>query len=315
MKKALLLTTTAFLSLSAFGQTQIGNSDLEQWEAAPAGQEPVNWNSFMTASGSFSGFADVQIEQSSNVRPGSAGTVSARIWSRDAGFGVVANGNMTLGKINMGNITPSNPSNHNKTITGDPEFSEAITDMPDSIVFWVNFNPIDDTEMARVKATLHDDFDYLDPEDATSSTHVVAIAELNYDTTGGWERMSIPFNYSGPATTVEYILVTFTTNMSPGGGDPNDEVFIDDIELIYNPNSIEESQLANVNAFLNNETSEINFTFDDGVSGEYAIYDTSGKLINSGAMSAKVPFDAPQGIYIVNVRIGTSLKQFKVYNK
>lgn len=315
MKKALLLTTVTFLSLSAISQTQIGNSDLEQWESVSSGEEPVNWNSFMTASGGFSGFADVQIEQSTNVRPGSTGTTSARIWSRDAGFSVVANGNMTLGKINMGSITPSSASNHNKTITGDADFSEAITDMPDSIVFWVNFTPISNGEQARVKATLHDNYDYQDPEDATSSTHVVAIAEMNYGATNGWQRMALPFDYSGPATTVEYILVTFTTNMTPGGGDVDDEVFIDDIELIYNPNSVEESQLSEVNAFMNNETSELNFTFEEGSNGKYAVYDTSGKLINDGILSAKVLFDAPEGIYIVNVQMGTATKQFKVYNK
>ncbi len=315
MKKTLLFTTAALLSMTSIGQTQIGNSDLEAWESVSSGEEPVNWNSFMTASGGFSGFADVQIEPSTDVRPGSSGLTSARIWSRDAGFNVTANGNMTLGQINMGSFTASDPANHNKTVTGDADFSEAITDMPDSLVFWAKFTPITGGEIARVKATLHDNYDYKDPEDATSSSHVVATAELNYGETTGWERIAIAFDYSGPASTVEYILVTFTTNSTPGGGDPNDEVLIDDIELIYNPNSLEEAQLSNVNAFINNETREINFSYDADFDGEYAVYDMSGALVSSGMLLPTVPFDAPEGIYIVNVKMGTAVKQFKVYNK
>jgi hypothetical protein len=54
-------------------------------------------------------------------------------------------------------------------------------------------------------------------------------------TSGSWVRKSIPFSYSGPATSTQFILITFTTNMTPGGGADLDEILIDDIELIYNP--------------------------------------------------------------------------------
>lgn len=233
MKRILLFSLTAIFASNVSAQTQIGNSDMETWESVSSDFEPVNWNSFLSAQGSLTGFAANQIEESSDIRPGSTGTKSARIWTRDAGFNVKANGNVTLGRINMGSITPSNSDNHNISLTADPIFSEALTDTPDSIVFWVKYNAADGTSEARMKATLHDDYDYTDPETGTSADHVVATAVLNYSPTA-WTRMAIAFDYSGPATTNTYILVTFASNAVPGGGDVNDEVFIDDIELIYN---------------------------------------------------------------------------------
>lgn len=232
--KRILLITLIFSGINfSFGQQQIGNSDFENWEAVAGDEEPVNWNSFLTAQGTWSGAAANQIESSSDVRPGSTGTKSCRIWSRDAIF-TIANGNVTLGRINMGSTSPTNPANHNISLTANPDFSETLTDQPDSIVFWAKFTPNGGSGNARMKATLHDTYDYRDPEDAAASTHVIATAVLNYPSTGGnWVRFSVPFNYSGPACGNTHILVTFTTNETPGGGDEDDQVWIDDVELIY----------------------------------------------------------------------------------
>lgn len=313
MKQLLLVPSLAMLSFCGFTQTQIGNGDLENWESAPSGEEPVNWNSFMTAQGSFSGFADVQVEQSSNTRPGSAGATSARIWTRDAGFGVKANGNLTLGKINMGSVQASSSDNYNFTQTGNSDHSEAFTDMPDSIVFWVNYSA-DSQQEARMKATLHDDYDYRDPEDATSTTHVVASAELNYSPTGGWVRMAVAFDYSGPAVTVDYLLVTFASNATPGGGAVNDEVFIDDIELIYNPSSagLTEANEFPISVFMNNDKNELNFQVNGTEQGQFDVMDMTGAVILSGETRPTVPLNASTGIYLVNVQVGNESKQFKV---
>lgn len=315
MKKTLLFSAIA-ITTASFGQMQIGNSDMELWEAVSGSQEPVNWNSFLTAQGGFSGFAANQIEASSIVRPGSTGTKSARIWSRNAGFGVTANGNLTLGKINMGSATPANSANYNFSMTSDPNFSEALTDTPDSLVFWARFTPIDTVmSMARVKATLHDNYDYRDPEDATSSTHVVAIAELNYSkTSGAWKRFSVPFDYTGPATGNTHILITFTTNMTPGGGDPNDEVLIDDIQLIYNVNTISENVEEDVVVYLNNTTNEL--FFDQKLHNElYAIYNALGQKIQSGKVDGSVTFEHNSGVYFVHVETKEGTRAVQVFKK
>lgn len=319
MKQLLLLPSLALLSFAGLAQTQIGNSDFEQWESVSSGEEPVNWNSFMTAQGGFSGFADVQIEPSSDTRPGSTGITSARIWSRNAGFGVTANGNMTLGKINMGAIQASSTNNYNFSDTTTADHSEAFTDMPDSIVFWVKYSPNDLQEEARMKATLHDNYPYRDPEDATASNYVVATAELNYlHTNNQWVRKAVAFDYSGPASNVAYILVTFASNAVPGGGDPDDEVLIDDIELIYNSggsaNVAEEHQYP-VHVYMSNEAKTLEFKVDATTPANYEVYNMAGAQVMSGAIEPTVKFEAPSGVYIVNVATDFGVKRFKVYHQ
>lgn len=239
MKKTITVVMSLALTLFANAQTQIGNPGFEDWENVSGGSEPVNWNSFLTAGGPLTSFAANQLENSTDVRPGSTGSTSVKLRSRST-LGIIANGNITLGKINMGSTSPSNSANYNASVISDPNFSEVMTDRPDSLVFWVKYvpgsaNPSSGTNFARVKATIHDNYNYRDPEDAAASDHVVGTAVLNFPPTGGWVRKSIPFDYSGPATTPSYILITFTTNHEPGKGSANDFVWIDDVELIYVP--------------------------------------------------------------------------------
>lgn len=237
MKKIFTLVITLTASMALNAQTQIGNPGFENWESVSGGSEPVNWNSFLTASGSLTSFSANQIDESSDARPGSSGSKSVRVWSRHISLvNVVANGNITLGRINMGSSTASSSSNYNKSIISDANFSEVMTERPDSIVFWVKFTPNGHNGNARMKATIHDNYEYRDPEDAAAMPHVLGIAELNYPSTGGqWVRKSVPFNYTGPATSANFILLTFTTNENPGGGAGNDQVWIDDVELVYVP--------------------------------------------------------------------------------
>ena len=237
MIRKLLAFSTILFAFNGLTQTQIGNSGMETWTNLGAStEEPTNWNSFLSGQGGLSGFASQQVQRSTNVRAGATGTYSARVWAKST-LGIVANGNMTLGRINMGSSTPSSSSNYNISLQADANFSEAITDRPDSIVFWVRYTQAGGgVQNARMHAILHDGYDLRDPIDANSTSHVVATAALNYPATAGaWVRKSVPFVYSGAATTVSYILVTFTTNQTPGGGAANDEVLIDDVELIYVP--------------------------------------------------------------------------------
>lgn len=236
MKKIITLTLAITSSLALNAQTQIGNSGFENWENVTGGSEPVNWNSFLTASGSLNGQAENQLQNSTDIRPGSSGTRSVRLNSRSV-FGIVANGNLTVGQINMGNISATHTNNHNATRRNDPNHSEVMTERPDSIVFWAKFTPAGTHNgEARVKATIHDNNDYRDPENAAAQNYVVGTAELNFPKTDGlWVRKSVPFNYNGPATDAQFILITFTTNKNPGQGANNDYLWVDDVELVYVP--------------------------------------------------------------------------------
>jgi hypothetical protein len=312
MKRILLFTVLTFAGAYSFAQGQIGNGDMESWAT---NDEPDNWNSFLTASGTWSSFAGDQCEASSDVRPGSTGAASCKIFSNSV-LGTVANGNVTLGQIIMGSTTPTSPSNHNKTITADSDFSEALTDTPDSIAYWVKYTPNGGNENARMKATLHADYDYRDPEDAASANQVVATAVDNYPSTqGNWERHTIAFDYTAnPGLVNAYILVTFTTNEIGGQGNDNDVVLIDDVELIYNSNnnSIAENENDGITVAVNNTTGHVYFNSPNDLEGTYTLLNTLGQAIQSGEISDKVYLNAVSGIYFVHLKTKGKVYTFEI---
>ena len=52
--------------------------------------------------------------------------------------------------------------------------------------------------------------------------------------TGDWRLVNIPFNYTGTVDKAKAILVTVSTNATPGQGSNGDQVWIDDMALVYN---------------------------------------------------------------------------------
>lgn len=297
--KKVTIASFLFSSFSFFAQ-QIGNSNMELWDnVGQPTEEPTNWNSFKSATGGLSSFGSKQVQRSTSIRSGASGVYCARVWSLSTPLGVIANGNLTLGQINMGSSTPSSSSNYNFSKTTDPNFSEALTSSPDSLVFWVKYTAANANDSARVHAILHDNYDLRDPVDANSASHIVATAERNYvRTNGSWTRISVPFNYvvGSPAPTPSYILVTFTTNKTPGGGSNNDEVLIDDIELIYNSSvSITENK---------SESFYVNYNISSGLEifcheTNINVVDSRGVIIKNGKREDLKGLILTSGLYFV----------------
>lgn len=294
--------TFLLLSFSfSFAQAQqIENSTMEFWEnVGQATEEPINWNSFKTAQGSFTAFASQQVQRSTAIRSGATGQYCARIWSKST-LGIVANGNLTVGRINMGSTTANDPNNYNISLIATPEFSEPLTTSPDSLVFWVKYTAANASDSARVHAIIHDAYDLRDPLDANSTSHVVARAELNYPRTSGtWTRISVPFDYvvGSPAPTPELILVTFTTNKTPGGGSNNDEVLVDDIQLIYN-GSVGLISTENEPAFSAFYSSQ-NGLMINGEVAEISVISSEGKIQRKGTKEDVSGLKLNPGIYFI----------------
>jgi hypothetical protein len=298
MKKTVTLCFIAFSLSSLFAQQQIGNSNMEDWDNIGAStEEPTNWNGFKTASGGLSSFASQQVFRSTAIRSGASGMYCARIFSKSV-FGVVANGNLTLGKINMGSTTVTDPANHNASITNDANFSETLTSLPDSIVFWAKFTAAQQNQQARIHAIIHDAFDVHDPIDAASSSHVLATAGLSYSPNVNWVRYSVPFEsyaFTGTPPTPQYILVTFATNVIPGGGAANDEVLVDDIQLIYN-STIGVDELSTT--FFTYYSTENGLTIS-GNEPLYEVFNLSGQQLKFGSATELNGLKLNSGIYIV----------------
>lgn len=210
--------------------------------------EVEGWHSFNTVTGSFAGFikSTTQFSQETDKRPGSTGSYSAKIRSKVTA-GAKGNGNCTNGQINAGSMTATDASgNYNFSDPSNTGYNTPFVGNPDSLVFWAKYipannNPTDASNKARAHAVVTTASRYQDPETGSYASVKIADAELNYSATSsmGWQRLSVPFVYTSldPATAA-YMLITFTSNMTPGGGnstkDTPDEVYLDDAEMVYN---------------------------------------------------------------------------------
>lgn len=239
---------------------QMPNSDFETW--SDKNKAPRHWHGFESVKGGLSGGAKDKnkLQSSSLKRPGSLGTTSAVVTSSKV-FGVLANGTMTNGILNAGALSATDPGNHsetdlsstNKDANGDP-FSTPINAKPDAVKFWLRFNQADpsataDYPYASFNAVITNGTYYQDPEDKTYKNKVaVATPNLENMRAGDWRQVTCDFDYAKYASNkvdAKAILMTFSTNATPGKGSIKEEgkyfkktvavdsVYIDDLELVY----------------------------------------------------------------------------------
>lgn len=324
MKRSSIFITSlfifSFLSINLTAQygPQFDNRGFEQWTNRVS--EPTHWHSGGTATGTFASWVSSQIEQSSQTRPGSSGTKSVRLYPESV-LGITANGNLTNGRMNAGSMSATGSGNYNYTQRSQTAFNTPITQLPDSLTLWVCFRSQSTSAKAQVKAVVHGNADYKIIADGTEEPmdmHV-ATALSSFTRTSAangaytWRRLSIPFNNNGPCTDVRYILMTATTNETPGSGSTSDDLFLDDLLLVYTPtltlNNLEQTQ------FEPNEYFTINFTLTgtmspDNLNAEANVViaqlsDANGNFNNpvelgrtttntSGVMTARTP-DVPAG--------------------
>ena len=268
-KTIAILFTFSMLTTNLFAQygAQVENRSFEQWTTREENSvsEPVHWHSGGTATGSYSGWVDSQIESSTHVRPGTSGSKSVRLFP-DRILGVTANGNMTNGRMNAGSMSASGSNNYNYTQRSQSAYNTPFNQLPDSLSVWVCFRSQSTTDKAMVKAIIHGDADYKSRADGTgepANMHV-ATAQSTFTRTSTangaytWRRLSIPFQNNGPCTDPRYILFSMTTNQTPGSGDSSDDLFIDDILMVYNP-TLTMGQLS-FNTFYQSDPISIPFT-------------------------------------------------------
>lgn len=226
---------------------QVPNSNFETFGAS---QEPNRWHSFQSVTGSFASSAKTDAAISSDqTRPGSTGKSSVLIKSREIDFwlfSVIANGTLTTGRLNAGSSTAADAKNNSfldlankdKDGNGDPFYTE-LSGRPDSLSLWVKFKqgkPSADHPYATAKAVITDGTYYQLPEEKGKTYKKMAEAINNEiaDTKGEWKRLSIPFNYVNNSIAPKAILVTLSTNTDAGKGSGSDELYVDDLELVYN---------------------------------------------------------------------------------
>ena len=233
------------------GGFQIPNSGFEDYYTYTNNiQEPLYWHSFASAGGSLASFVNgtKHTEPSKEVRPKSTGKSSLKVTSSSFGT-IIANGTITTGRMNAGGFTASDKKNHaqidmnstDKDGHGDPYYV-ALNGQPDSLNVWIAFKqgtPNSKYPYATVSAITTDGTYYQDPEDKTytnkrAEAKDVKIATTFTGNTVTWKKLSIPFSEVNKGITPKTILVTMSTNAAAGQGSGIDELYIDDLSLIYN---------------------------------------------------------------------------------
>jgi len=227
------------------------------FEGSWSNNEVSGWHSFKTATGDYSSFvtgSTEQFKQSTDKRPGSTGSHSVFLSSKMT-LGAKANGNCTNGRINAGSMTADDASgNYNFSDPSNSGYNTPFVGQPDSMVFWAKYipadkNPSNSVNKARMNTVITTNARYQDPESGSYGNVKIASATINYAATSdmGWQRLSVPFQYTSlDPSNAAYVLVTFSTNQTPGGGSTYstgslfnkkyyyDNVYIDDAEIIYN---------------------------------------------------------------------------------
>ena len=212
-------------------------------------EEPLNWHSFASATGDYvqaaNAFSAPHTYSSDVVRSGATGKKSLLLTSSLVFGTIVANGTVTTGRMQAGSMNANDTKNCaylslDGTATdshGDP-FYALMDGTPDSLAVWVKFKqqtPVAEHPYATISAALTDGTYYQDPQDK-DYTNVVATAKNAQIASNGfaWQRIVIPFKYNDNDVKAQALLVTISTNADPGQGSAADNLYVDDISLIYN---------------------------------------------------------------------------------
>lgn len=263
--KHLFTLFIAFALCSSLGAQNyhILNGDFELWDSNDPTAEPLHWNSFASSDGTWASMASAPHHfHRYGGRPGSAGNSFLTLYTKSI-VGVKANGNVTTGRIHAGSMSPSSPDNYNYTQRAQDDFRLPLSATPDSLYVWVSYYAANASSHASVKATLHGDCDFRDPADDGNANLYAAIAQQAVSRTSSspssynWTLLKIPFVYSGNADPA-YLLISLSSNTLQGGGDANDSLSVDDMQLIYsawlNDISMNGHTIANFNKSITSYT-------------------------------------------------------------
>ena len=272
MKKFFTLISLVMLSLAALAgtdnQPNIQNGGFEDWvmdeEAAePGAAEPRYWHSFNSAYGDFKDFARIAGDHCFMSTDAHSGSYSAMIKATSL-FGIVANGTMTTGRLKAGASVAASTDNHveldmSKTEEVDRNydpFYQTLEARPDSIAFWVKFSTGKAGTCANMSAFITDGTYFQAPPDKTYNNIVGKAENTNIAACSEWKRISVPFTYADNGLEPKAIMLTFSTCATPGGGNGDEVLLVDDVELIYGI-SYTDKLVVKVNTGENTETTEI----------------------------------------------------------
>lgn len=235
MKRLIIALCVMLVGMSVSAQYQLTNSDFEKWESVSysgkTGEEPVDWSSFLDGTGSMKGMAGaVQLYKDTSVRPGSTGKYSAHINARSI-LGIVAQGNLTTGCVNMGSTSATDATgNYNYINEQRTDQSMRFTGHPDAAHFWVKHSG---KNAGKVSILLTTKGYYQDPVANKITATLVAQSITNTSSNGTWTEYTTAFDVKDATQEPYYALVNVSTSATAGDGNASDNMYIDDLEMLY----------------------------------------------------------------------------------
>ncbi len=322
MKKT-LLTLFGMAAVSvAIAQPQMENQGFEGWEnLGTNNREPVDWNSIKTGGGNASTPNAFVVDRSTTVRPGTGGIYSAMLETKNVFVvitNVTINGVVTNGRLEAPTFNAADGYIRSKV--DDQAFYTALTDRPDSLVVWVNYQP-SGSDNGSFDCIMHDiqgtgltagnmgSLPASGNSQGNNTAQVIGQAGHTFTAnTGGWVRTSVPFAYVDQRTP-QYILFTATSS-GQGSAVNGSKMYIDDLGLIYNITPSVSDVVAPVTA-TEGFPLTVNFTTTGTPLGSTSfmaeLSDASGSFANpvvigtlatdlpSGAIDALIPANTPAG--------------------
>lgn len=244
MKKNTLWIAFTAIALSATAQTTIPNGDFETWGNVAPGNadEPTGWHSNKTGSAVAKLGPQTAFKETTNPHSGSS---CVRLETINY-LTTPVNGSLTTGVINAPSFTKS------EGYIGTANYSTAsdirrlaFVGRPDSLVGWYKYTKATSgsdaaTESAKVEMFLHSG-QYNVPETANGGNTLankigLALFVSPSQNVTTWKRFSVPFVYENADIPV-YAMINMTSSNNQTTNASGSKLWLDDLEVIYNPSS------------------------------------------------------------------------------
>lgn len=239
---------------------QLPNAGFNKYHTAKystsTSEEPNGWHSFMSSTGTWASAVSSAahtfiVEEGA---PESTDNKSVQIKSTSVLKVKSANGTITTGRLNAGNVSATHKDNNsfsdlsNTSLdeNGDP-FYTVLTTKPDGIKTWLKYkvgarSKTNKNVYATISAIINDGTKVQDPEVSNYASSIIARAQNAQIESKNeeWQVVEIPFTYTENTNQPKAILVTMSTCSVASGGSTSDSdpdiLTVDSVALVYNCN-------------------------------------------------------------------------------
>lgn len=313
MKRNLLSIALIGLVASSVAQQQFENAGFENWEnlGAPT-EEPNDWSSIKTSDvSSLNSLAPQVVSRSTDAHSGS---YSLLVENKSAGFGIVANGIVSNGRIHA-DLDPE--LGYVFTDGADGQWNTSFASRPDSLVGWYKYNP-SGADQGKVDVILHTTSGFDFPGDENGVKQVGrARFDIPNTTISTWKRFAVPFHYNS-SDAPEYILAVLTSGDSTQAVNGS-KAWFDDLELIYNVASVEDLSAEEMK--VSTDENRLKLWALNGWNQEVRIelYDLQGRVVSNTIWNAgnDLEWNLPEinGIHLLKYYVEDRVLIKKVFIK